>query len=192
MTINVPSLETFSKEVRDGALLAQKLNADKEAAKAEVYRLRDLKSAGTDDNRASRIAAIAAGKDVTEPDDLDHLLKIEMNRWRDVEDACELQRGAMRTIRHNAGRQFCSEIAPKHDAIVKRIVDALAVAQEAHLEYYNLQTDLCANEIGYHGICKLQFYDPLGSPKDRSTNLADKFREAIKSGLLTKMPEGLR
>jgi hypothetical protein len=135
---------------------------------------------------------MAAGKVVAGPDDLDHLLKIQLNRWHDLEDACEIHHGKMRTIRNNAAKDFCNSIKPEHDAIVKRLVAALAEAQAAHLEYHNLRTDLRANDIGFFGICNMNFYELLGGPTDKASHLTDIFREAMKLGLLNKIPAGLR
>jgi hypothetical protein len=189
---DVPTLDKYSTTVRDDDILASRLSDDEASAKAQVKKRRQQIAAGGGDERANRIADIAAGKTVSDSDDLDHLLRIETNRWSDKIAARELHHRKSQVNRTNAARAYCAEIKKPADAIPTRLVAALVEAQAAHLEYFNLQTDLRANGIGFHDICVMQFWDLLGSPTDRTSRLADTFREAVKLRLLNRVPEGLR
>jgi hypothetical protein len=184
MRVKVPSLDSDA-DYRAAKLLEQKLRNERDLAKVEALRLKALEGYKYDDpeNRA-RIERIAAGETVEDEDEADNkaLSKRASNKWSDLSDACDLHGRKMRDINYNASKAICAKLKPEHDVIIKRLLAGLAEAYEASVQYYQLKTDLMAEDIKFIGICHLNPHTFLGATSDPSSPLALLFREASKLG----------
>jgi hypothetical protein len=183
---NRPTLAEFSPEVLASDIQAQKLEAEKQAAYENYRRL----LAAPVEDRATRIAKIAKGEAVAPPEDAELMKRAAANRCHDLKEACDLHYNNSRAVRYKPLTALCKTLLPEERAILKRKASALVEAQAANLDYQELKTYLIS-EGGVVGICLSNSEKILGSPTDRTGDLAFLLREFVSLGVLDKMPPGL-
>jgi hypothetical protein len=190
MTIKVPSLDT-DPDYRAAKLLGDKLKANRDAAMVEAQRLKALEGFKYDDpaNHA-RIARIAAGETIEDEDEADNkvLSKKASNKFSDLSDACDIHGRRMRDIHYSASKTICAKLKSEHDALMKRFFAGLLEVHNASVEYYQLKTDLMAEDIKFIGICGVSPHTIFGSPTDKQSPLGYLFREAKALNYLSKVP----
>jgi hypothetical protein len=188
MKILVPTLEESSAEFRAGKLRGRQLAEAIKACKETVEQLAKQRGGDSDDH-ASRIAKIASGQPVEAVPDADLLYKQAMSAWADQVEASELHHKSQSPVRLRASTDICAKLKPAHDALLKRLSAALVIAHEANSEYFDLQTDLIAQEIAFCNLCDMKPFDILGSPREKSSLLGDFLRQAKSKGFIAAVPK---
>jgi hypothetical protein len=111
---------------------------------------------------------------------------------RDIEQALDFMAGRERQVTINAGARLAKEIKPQVDLAEIELAQALAIAHEKHLTYFNAKRHLINSGIGLNGLFGSNVDDVLGIPVDKGTALADLFRAAVKAGYLKSAPKDYR
>jgi hypothetical protein len=111
---------------------------------------------------------------------------------RDINDAMDITAKAQMQGWLRAAKRLIENMRPEHDVFEKKLIEALVVVHELHLEYFRAKRHLINNGIPTFGLFTNRVDEVLGVPVNQHTAIASVFREAVKAGHLSKMPEGLR
>jgi len=150
------------------------------------------KQGDVDPNPADQIQNLIAGIEVPRPQPLSAKRTELQYIIRDIEQALDFMAGKERQANINAGARLAKDIKPQHDIAAKELADALLVAHEKHLVYWQAKRNLINGAIGLYGLFDSNVDEILGIPVDKGTPLADLFREAVKQKYLRAVPESLR
>jgi hypothetical protein len=160
----------------------------------EFQRLHKLKLNGARlDDLESNIASILGGENISDTADIDSALAkaqasvaacVEARRRLGIELAKE---------KHVAGRKVCDAIEAEYKARATRRAEALAIAFEEHAALTAIENRLIGQGGGLYGpVVGANRPDFLGSPYDKTSDLALFLREAHRVGQLKRLPEGVR
>ena len=114
-----------------------------------------------------------------------------MAEWRAIEEAKEIQLRRIAQLKKQAETKLCHSLKPAHDKIMARLCKSLVETHAAYVDLFRMKRGLANNGIGFCGLFNVEpeFLDP---PTDRTTHLADFFRDAKKVGYITSVPAELR
>jgi hypothetical protein len=111
---------------------------------------------------------------------------------RDIEQALDYMAGKERELTIKAGARLARDLKPQADLAERELVEALVIAHEKHLTYFNAKRHLINGGIGLNGLFASNVDDVLGIPVDKGTPLADLFRAAVRAGYLKSAPKDFR
>jgi multidrug efflux pump subunit AcrA (membrane-fusion protein) len=111
---------------------------------------------------------------------------------RDIEQALDFMAGKERQVTIKAGARLAKDIKPQVDIAERELVEALVIAHEKHLTYFNAKRHLINGGIGLNGLFASGVDGVLGIPVDKGTPLADLFRAAVRAGYLKSAPKDFR
>jgi len=75
----------------------------------------------------------------------------------------------------------------------KRLAEAMFAVNKIHVDYFKTKRHLIGHSIGlYGGVFSADIEQFLGVPWDRTSPLANYFRDAVKNGHLKNMPEAMK
>ena len=138
------------------------------------------------------IQNLIAGIEVPRPPPLSERRTALQYVIRDIEQALDYLAGKERQININAGARLAKDIKPQHDAAEKELVDALLIAHQKHLLYWNAKRHLLNNGIGLYGNFNVDADEVLGIPVNGGSTLAEYFRDAVKAGYIQTLPAAFR
>jgi hypothetical protein len=188
----IPQLIDISPELREAQARYDQLVEREATVSANVRRLRAQKANGefsTNDN--ALVDLVLAGKDIPADTDIDAELKRGMAEWKALEDAKEIQRRRIDQVKKEAEKELCQSLRPAHDKIMTRLAKSLAETHAAYVELFRMKSEFYNNGIRYGGLFNIE-PDFLDSPTDRSSYLAEFFRDATKAKFLPSVPVELR
>jgi hypothetical protein len=169
----------------------------KAAAKRRQIELAEVDAAI--DNRAStdpvpekQIQNLIDGIEVQRPPPLSAKRTAIQYIIRDIEQALDFMAGKERQLNINAGARLAKDIKPQHDIAAKELADALVIAHDKHLAYWQTKRALINGAIGLHGLFDSNIDDVLGIPVDKGTALHDYFHYAVNAGHIRNVPAALR
>jgi cephalosporin hydroxylase len=148
---------------------------------------RDIDPAAVD-----QIQNLIAGIEVVRPQPLGEKRTALQYVIRDIEQALDFMAGQERQVTMKAGARLAKDIKPQVDTAAKELADALVIAHEKHLAYWNGKRHLINSGIGLNGLFDSNVDEILGIPVDKGTPLADLFRAAVHAGNLKTVPVALR
>jgi hypothetical protein len=97
-----------------------------------------------------------------------------------------------RQVTIKAGARLAKDIKPQVDIAERELADALVIAHDKHLTYFNAKRHLINGGCGLNGLFASNVDDVLGVPVDKGTPLADLFRAAVRAGYLKSAPKDFR
>jgi hypothetical protein len=190
--MTIPKLTDVSPELREALVKHENLANRAAELRAEHQRLWKLKQSGESaEDKEARIAAIINGEAPPSPTNIDGLISDINAQWRGLEEAREILVRRIVDLKRNAGKVVCEKLRPEHDEIMKRLSKALLEAHAAYVQFDDFKRNLLFNECGLYGICSIE-PDFLESPGDKTSSLAQYFREARQAGYIKAVPAELR
>jgi hypothetical protein len=188
----IPQLIDISPELREAQARYDQLVEREATVSANVRRLRAQKANGEfSTNDTALVDLVLAGKDIPADTDIDAELKRGMAEWKALEDAKEIQRRRIDQLKKEAEKELCQSLRPAHDKIMTRLCKSLAETHAAYVELFRMKSEFYNNGIGYGGLFNIE-PDFLDSPTDRTSYLAEFFRDATKAKFLPSVPVELR
>lgn len=148
---------------------AVSINSDPEA------RIQSLMAGGTPERLASWDEKIAHQRQIVQ----------------DIDDALDRRAELARENDKAANKRLIADIRPEHDKATKKLVDAMAALHAAYLPLYAAKRHLLGNGLALGGLFNADAEPLLGIPTDRTGNLKDFFRDAVKEGFLSAVPTEL-
>jgi hypothetical protein len=146
----------------------------------------------TEPDPGATIDDIINGNPITTPTWPEQKRNIQRSIQR-LDDHIDKLSVAENEIRYRARRKIAAtEIKPQEQEQERKLFEALVPAHEAWLEYWSSRRQLINSGFGTHGLFGMDLDDVLGIPVNGNTQLAFIFREAVKSGRLRTMPNGLK
>ena len=190
--MSVPKLTDVSPELCDALTKYENLTLRGAELRTEHQRLWSMKQNGeTAEEKEARISAVINGEAPVAPTNVDGRIAEINVQWRGIEDARELLLRRITDLKRNAARQICQSLRPKHDDIMKRLSRSLIETHAAYTEFETFKRTLLNNECGLYGVCDVE-PEFLELPTDRTSSLAQFFREAKQAGYIRAVPAELR
>jgi hypothetical protein len=100
--------------------------------------------------------------------------------------------GKERQVNIKAGARLAKDIKPQVDKAEKELAEALVIAHEKHLTYWQAKRHLINAGTGLNGLFDSNVDDVLGIPVDKQSPLHDYFHAAERCGHLKSVPAVLR
>jgi hypothetical protein len=141
--------------------------------------------------REDALKRTLAGDPLAESIDIKAQLEREHRQWSAIEDAIEFRNREIERERAVLAIQYCKELKPKHDDIMRKLSKSLLETHAAWLELFNLKRHLVDNEVGLRGLC-LTLPNFLGAPNDKHNEMADFLNTAKRDSFIKEVPEELR
>jgi hypothetical protein len=180
----------------DEAVLANKaeLKAMAKRRQSELVEIDALITSHVDPNpnAETRVQNLIAGIDTDFPKPLDVQRTDIQMAIRDIEQALDFLADKERQVNQRAGARLAKGIKPQVDIAERELVEALVIAHEKHLTYFNAKRHLINGGTGLNGLFASNVDDVLGIPVDKGTALADLFRAAVRDGYLRSIPKELK
>ncbi|MCK1640461.1 hypothetical protein IVA95_23465 [Bradyrhizobium sp. 157] len=190
--MSIPKLTDVSPELKDALAKYENLAVRGAELREEHQRLWKVKQGGeTVEEKEARISAIINGDAPLPQTNIDGRIADINTQWRSIEDAKEVLVRRVVELKRKAGREICQTFRPKHDEIMKRLSESLLKTHAAYVEFERLKRDLLTNECGLYGVFDIE-PDFLESPTDRTSSLAQYFREAKAAGYIKAVPAEFR
>jgi hypothetical protein len=176
-------LTESSPELRDEQKRYSDLTARERQISAKVGELRRIKANGlSQEDKDSRIAFVLAGQDLPASADVDAELASAMINLRALEDAKEVQLRRIEQAKKVAGMKLTASLKPAHDKLMTRLCAALTDVHGAWAQLFSTKRGLVNNGIGLYGLFSVEPDQFLDVPTDRTTHMADFFRDAARKG----------
>ncbi|MEH2480157.1 hypothetical protein V1282_003514 [Nitrobacteraceae bacterium AZCC 2146] len=181
MTIKYPSISDVSPlfhelHVRRSAL------ADRRAAiEAEARGLASIQRTGEDPYRQQRVDALVKGEVIAQPANTDMRLQAVLSELADTIEADRVLERQIQDARSKGARAICETIKPDHDRIMKTLTKSLSEAHRASVELHDLRRSMVDDGIATGPLFNVM-PDFLGYPRDKTSDCAEFFRDAAKSG----------
>ena len=191
--INVP--KATSPKVTEAKAKKARVDMRENGHAKKIKELRAKKSLGQNNfnDRETLLAMILADEEIPAASDIDSQITTEMLNWEATHDAGRLLKRELEVAQREANTAALLLIKPEHDAVMKRLVTALAeVVTPAWIELFKLSRDLRDRDMGYQcGVCDLLPTDLLGVPNAHSP-LAAFLQAAVAAGYLKTLPREFR
>jgi hypothetical protein len=192
ITFNIPPVTDFKtdEDQKDDETLA-KLESQEKIIDSRIAAISAEQSISTVDPIEMQIQDLADGIVAEKPKSkADRITELKYQK-RDIRDASDIVARKQKKGLYEVGRQLANHLKKPHDALERQLVDALIVVHGLHMEYFAAKRHLINSGIGIYTNFLSNIDDVLGIPVDNNTELAKFFREAVKKGLIKKMPAGL-
>jgi hypothetical protein len=202
--VAVPKIADISPEYVEIIKLQEELNERLQQNIAEMKEIRRrqgesvpaLATAKDDDARFAKLlngfAPTLAAENSGEPDGVRFAyLSQEVDYIRDK--ALPLLVEKSRIVMRAASRVICERVEDHHRAIVREMAALLRDVHEVNAKYWALVQALLSDGVSW-GPLGPAFFVPIGHPADRSSALAQWFKDAAAAGHIKKseIPEAFR
>lgn len=149
-------------------------------------------SESSDPNLASRLTDLIAGRNPAVPTPWDVQLHEVLCEIRDVEDDIEFLSGKAKIFEIEAEKRMVDDARPQINAATKAMWDAYVNLFEKYALVWNAKRHLRNNSIRTYELFNDSFEEFLGIPVGVNPAWTELFREGIKAGHISKMPQALR
>jgi hypothetical protein len=128
-----------------------------------------------------------AGEPLAESTDIKAQLEREHRQGAAIEHAIEFVTREIEREKAVLAIQYCKELKPKYDDLLRRVCKPMLELHTAWSELYALKMHLVDSEVGLRGIC-LTMPDFLSTPNNQYSEMADFFRAVKREGYISKIP----
>lgn len=206
--IAVPSLRDVSPEY--GALLDRRLELmnERDRLEREIRGIRRGKApasliADVSERRRVRTAEllgdlVADADDIVvgpKRDEVDDHLGVLRDELEAVEAALTVIAKRLPTVQAMASQMICRQVAEPYKAIVRRLVDSMLDAYEAHAELSEVREQMEHEDVAYVSGLPTPVATPMfGHARARDSRFANWVRTAVETGYLpwSDVPEALK
>jgi hypothetical protein len=186
--MKIPSITEFSPELREALERYDQL-IERERTVSQRYReLMSMKANGRfSGNDSGLVDLVLAGKDMPDVVDVDSEIHRAKAEWQAIEAANEIQQRKIYELKAVAERKLCDSLRPNHDRLMTRLCKSLAETHAVYVELFRMKRHLANNGHRFGGLFAVE-PEFLDIPTDKTTDLADFFREAKKAGYVSSVP----
>jgi hypothetical protein len=193
VTINIPPLSDFlTNEDRSLNETQAKLDTQDKMNDAKIAAINAEPPPSANEPLDLQISDLANGITAQQPKSKDDRITELKYRKRDINEAKDSVARKQKAGLGNAARRLADHLKLPVKAHEKKMVDAMVLAYELHLEYFWPKRHLINNGIGTYGNFQSNIDDVLGIPTDKNSPLATFFHQAVKDGHLKAMPKGFQ
>jgi len=138
--------------------------------------------------REDALKRTLAGEPLADSTGIKEQLEREHLQWHAYENAIEFLTREIERERTVLSIQYCKELKPKHDDLLRRVCKPMLELHTAWSELNDLKRHLIDNSIGLHGLC-LTMPDFLSTPNNPHSEMADFFRAVKREKYINSIPK---